>query len=111
LVYSPKKVFDQINIILALSLSNKAAYHNSTMEDEEIRRLSLSNKATYHNSTMEDEIIRQTKKHGYKGHIRESVSPCATLVLVAPKRDGMVHVFVLKQEHCKKISFQYTLHG
>ena len=58
----------QINLVLGVPLPNKAAYRMSPEETKELQR-------------QVDELLK-------KGWARESLSPCAVLVILVPKKDG-----------------------
>ncbi|XP_025685360.1 uncharacterized protein [Arachis hypogaea] len=58
----------QINFIPGASIPNRLAYRSNSEEAKELQR--------------------QVEELLAKGHIRESMSPCAVLVLLVPKKDG-----------------------
>jgi hypothetical protein len=58
----------QIDLILGASLPNRAAYRTNPEETKEIQR--------------------QVQELLDKGYVRESLSPCAVLVILVPKKDG-----------------------
>ncbi|XP_071902682.1 uncharacterized protein [Coffea arabica] len=58
----------QINLILGSPLPNKAPYRMSPEETKELQR-------------QVDELLK-------KGWVHESLSPCAVLIILAPKKDG-----------------------
>jgi hypothetical protein len=58
----------QIDLILGATLPNRAAYRTNPEETKEIQR------------QVQDLLDR--------GHVRESLSPCAVPVLLVPKKDG-----------------------
>ncbi|WVZ75954.1 hypothetical protein U9M48_023966, partial [Paspalum notatum var. saurae] len=58
----------RIDLVPGASLPNRPAYHTNPEETKEIQR--------------------QVKELLDKGYVRESLSPCAVLVLLVPKKDG-----------------------
>ena len=55
-----------------------------------IPRAVILNRATYRSNPEETkELQRQFEELMSKGYVRESMSPCALLVLLVPKKDGM----------------------
>jgi len=57
----------QIDFVLGVSIPNRSAYRSNLEETRELQR--------------------QVEELMSKGYIRESMSPCAVLVLLIPKKD------------------------
>ena len=68
LVYQPRGIEHQIDLILGAPLTNKPAYRYNPLETKELQR-------------QIDELMSM-------GYVRESMSPCAVLALLVPKKDG-----------------------
>ena len=62
----------QIDLIPGASLPNKPAYRSNLEETKEIQR--------------------QVESLMEKGWVRESLSPCAMLVILVPKKDGTLRI-------------------
>ena len=59
----------QIDVVLDATISNQPAYRSNPEETMELQR--------------------QVNELMEKGYVKESMSPCAVLVLLVPKKDGM----------------------
>ncbi|XP_074298803.1 uncharacterized protein LOC141629745 [Silene latifolia] len=69
----------QIDLVPGSTLPNKAAYRCNLEETKELQR-------------QIDELME-------RGYVRESMSPCAVLVLLVPKKDGSWRIFVVVYHH------------
>ncbi|KAL6327536.1 hypothetical protein AAG906_021627 [Vitis piasezkii] len=75
-----RRIEHQIDFVLGATIPNRPAYRSNPEETKELQR--------------------QVEELLTKGHVRESLSPCAVLVLLVPKKDGTWRMCV----DCKAIN-------